>query len=242
MKKIAPIFLIAAGLMLSFICYGGPLDDVLKGVKIPQMGSSGPDEATTISGLKEALSIGSNNAVTSVSKVDGYFANQAIKILLPEKVQMMANVLGKVGYQKQVDAFVLSMNRAAETAAPKARQFFVDAIKQMTFQDAMQILKGKETAATDYFKSKTYDKIYGEFKPSVSTSMNKVGVTKSYKEMVGTYTNSVPFAKAESLDLDHYVTTKALDGLFYTVGEEEKKIRTDPAARVTDLLKKVFGK
>jgi hypothetical protein len=242
MKKIVSIIIICVGFILACACYAGSLDDVLKGVKIPQIGSSGPDEATTVSGLKEALSIGSDNAVTSTSKLDGYFANQAIKILLPEKIQTVADVLKKVGYQKQVDAFVLSMNRAAESAAPKARRFFVDAIKQMSFQDAMKILKGNETAATEYFKSKTFDSIYAAFKPSVSESMNKVGVTKSYKDMMGTYTKSVPFVKTESLDLDHYVTTKSLDGLFYMVGEEERKIRTNPAARVTDLLKKVFGK
>jgi hypothetical protein len=215
---------------------------VLKGIKMPQIGGSGPDEATTISGLKEALSIGTGNAVTSVSQLDGYFTNLAIKILLPEKIQTAADVLKKVGYQKQVDDFILSMNRAAENAAPKARQFFVDAIKGMSFQDAMKILKGNETAATEYFKSKTFDSIYAAFKPSVSASMNKVGVTKSYKDMIGSYTKSVPFVKTESLDLDHYVTAKSLDGLFYMIGEEEKKIRTNPAARVTDLLKKVFGK
>jgi hypothetical protein len=244
MKKILSISFVCVGFILAIACYAGPLDDALKSVKIPQIGGSGsgPDEATTISGLKEALSIGSGNAVTSTSKLDGYFANQAIKILLPEKIQTVADVLKKVGYQKQVDAFVLTMNRAAENAAPKARQFFVDAIKEMSFQDAMKILKGNETAATEYFKSKTFDKIYAAFKPPVAESMDKVGVTKSYKDMMGTYTKSVPFVKTESLDLDHYVTTKSLDGLFYMLGEEEKKIRTNPAARVTDLLKKVFGK
>jgi hypothetical protein len=244
MKKILSISFVCVGFILAIACYAGPLDDALKSVKIPQIGGSGsgPDEATTISGLKEALSIGSGNAVMSTSKLDGYFANQAIKILLPEKIQTVADVLKKVGYQKQVDAFVLTMNRAAENAAPKARQFFVDAIKEMSFQDAMKILKGNETAATEYFKSKTFDKIYAAFKPPVAESMDKVGVTKSYKDMMGTYTKSVPFVKTESLDLDHYVTTKSLDGLFYMLGEEEKKIRTNPAARVTDLLKKVFGK
>jgi hypothetical protein len=243
MKKILSISLVCVGLILTFACYAGPLDDVLKGVKIPQVGSSGgPDEATTASGLKEALSIGTGNAVTSGSKIDGYFANQAIKILLPDNIQKVAEVLRKVGYQKQVDNFILSMNRAAENAAPKARQFFVNAIKEMSIQDAMKILRGNDTAATEYFKSKTFDKLYTAFKPPVSESMDKVGVTKSYKDMMGTYTKSVPFVKTESVDLDHYVTTKSLDGLFYMIGEEERKIRTNPAARVTDLLKTVFGK
>ena len=133
------------------------------------------------------------------------------------------------------------MNSAAEKAAPKAASFFVDAIKKMTFEDARKILGGGDTAATEFFRQKTYDKLYGAFKPVISSSVDEVGCTRSYKEMMGKY-ESVPFMDKQSLDLDHYVTSKALDGLFYMVGEEEKKIRTDPAARVTDVLKTVFGK
>ncbi|MCX5816336.1 MAG: DUF4197 domain-containing protein [Proteobacteria bacterium] len=227
------------------LCYAGPLDDMLKGVKLPagvNLPGAGQDDSTIVSGLKEALSIGTGNAVVSTSKLDGYYKNQMIRILLPDNIQTMAGVLGKLGYQKQVDNFILSMNRAAEKAAPKAKAYFVDAIKQMSFDDARKILSGGDTAATDYFKSKTSGKLFNEFKPVVSKSMNDVGVTRSYKEMTGKYTSAVPFASLESLDLDQYVTNKALDGLFYMVGQEEKKIRTDPAARVTDLLKKTFGK
>ena len=133
------------------------------------------------------------------------------------------------------------MNRAAEKAALAAAPHFSDAIKGMIFDDAKGILSGGDTAATDYFRSKTSDGLYDEFKPIVSSSMNDVGVTKSYKTMMGKYT-SLPFMKEESLDLDHYVTEKSLDGLFLMIAQEEEKIRTDPAARVTDLLKKVFGK
>jgi hypothetical protein len=145
-----------------------------------------------------------------------------------------------VGFQQQVDGFIHSMNRAAERAAPEAASIFGSAIKEMTLDDARGILDGSNTAATDYFKAKTSEKIYETFKPIISSSMNEVGVTRSYKEMMDKYT-SLPFMKSESLDLDHYVTDKALDGLFYMVGEEEKKIRTNPADRVTELLKKVFG-
>jgi hypothetical protein len=194
-----------------------------------------------MSALKEAISIGANNAVKSVSKNDGYFGNQAIKILMPEKIKMIADGLRKIGYQKQVDDFILSMNRAAEIAAPKARTFFIDAIKEMTFDDARKILNGGDTAASDYFEGKTKDKLYNEFKPIISSSMNEIGVTRYYKDMTSKFT-SLPFMKTETLDLDHYVTNNALDGLFYMIGEEEKKIRTDPAARVTELLKKVFKK
>ena len=132
------------------------------------------------------------------------------------------------------------MNQAAERAAPEAKSYFVGAIKEMTFEDARNILKGGDTAATDYFREKMHDKLYGSFKPNISASMNEVGVTRLYKKMMEEYTR-IPFMEAESLDLDHYVTEKSLEGLFYMVGQEEKKIRTDPAARVTDLLKEVFG-
>ncbi len=238
MKRLLVMSCITAALVVG-IADAGVLD-VMQGVQMPSGGGS--DDATTASGLKEALSIGTRDAVNAVSKTNGYFGNRMIKILMPGKLQTVANVLGKLGYQKQVDDFILSMNRAAETAAPQATAFFIDAIKQMTFEDARKILQGGDTSATDYFKSKTFAKLYDAFKPTVSQSMDDVGVTHAYKEMVGQYTSSVPFAKEESLDLDHYVTTKALDGLFYMVGQEEKKIRTDPAARVTDLLKTVFGK
>ncbi len=167
--------------------------------------------------------------------------NETIKILMPEKIQKVADVLGKVGYQKQVDDFIMSMNRAAENAAPRAAAYFIDSIKSMSIEDANKILKGGDTAATDFFRVKTQDKLFNDFKPAISASVDKVGVTRSYKEMMGKYT-SLPFVKAESLDIDNYVTTKALDGLFYMVAAEEKKIRTDPGARVTELLRKVFGK
>jgi len=227
-------------IVVSQSCFStGPLDALMKGIKLP--GQAGPDEDTTIAGLKEALSIGTGNAVSSVSKTDGYFKNQIIKILLPENIQKVADVLSKVGYQKQVDDFILSMNRAAEHAAPKAKDIFVNAIKAMTFDDAVSILKGNDTAATEYFKTKTSSQLYTAFKPIISTSLNTVGATNKYKAMMRSY-ETIPFVSKESLDLDHYVTNKALDGLFYMVGEEEKKIRTNPAARVTDLLKTVFGR
>jgi len=234
---------------LLIICTGadtfaGILDDVVRdmgGATKERSASGGPDDNTIISGLKEALSVGTENAVGNVSKIDGYFVNRMIKILMPEKIQNVADVLSHVGFQKQVDEFILSMNRAAEKAAPKATSYFVDAIEQMTFADARKILNGDHTAATNFFKAKTHDKLYAAFKPFISSSMNEVGTTKAYKEMMGKY-ESIPFMSKESVDLDHYVTNKALDGLFYMVGQEEKKIRTDPTARVTDLLKTVFGK
>jgi hypothetical protein len=217
------------------------LGNVLKGVKLPGGSQDSLDNDTVTSGLKEALSVGTRSAVTSVSRTDGYFGNEVIKILMPEKIRNVAEVLRKIGYQKQVDEFVLAMNRAAEKAAPMATDYFVGAIKEMTVDDGRKILSGGNTAATDYFKSKTSNKLYTAFKPTVKESMDQAGVTRAYKNMMSSY-DSVPFVKSESLDVDHYVTTKALDGLFYMVGQEEQKIRTNPAARTTDLLKKVFSR
>jgi hypothetical protein len=227
------------------------LDDAMKkGLpQLPASGMSHPgrapgaglDEGTIASGLKDALSVGTKNAVGFLSSLNGYFGNQAVKILLPENIRKATELAGKMGFQKQVDDFILSMNRAAEKAAPKAVSYFSDAIKGMSVQDARKILSGGDTAATEYFKSKTSSKLYDEFKPSISQSMNQVGVTHAYNAMMGKVP-STPFTKPESVDLDHYVTTKALDGLFYMVGQEEKKIRMNPAAQTTELLKKVFGK
>ncbi len=244
MKNTLLMALLVFGVSVSLV-YAGPLDDFLKGTQLPGVARSGakaePDQKTTVSGLKEALSIGTEKAVKAVSKTDGYFGNQMIKILLPERLQQAADILGRMGFQKQVDSLVLSMNRAAEAAAPKATALFVQAVKEMTFEDAMKILRGSDTAATEYFKGKTSGKLFQEFKPVVTANMNKVGVAKAYKNMMAP-AESLPFVSKESVDLDHYVTNKALDGLFLMVGEEEKKIRTDPAARVTTLLKTVFGK
>jgi hypothetical protein len=239
MKKRSGIVIVALIILAVPFVYAGMFDTIIKG--IGSSSQQGPDDSTVISGLKEALSIGTEKAVKNVSQLDGYFGNEAIKILMPEKIQKVANMLRQVGYQKEVDDFILSMNRAAEKAAPMATEYFVGAIKEMSFGDAQKILNGGNTAATEFFKRKTSDKIAASFKPVVSSSMDEVGVTKKYKDMMGKY-ESLPFVDKESIDLDSYVTNKAMDGLFFMVGEEEKKIRTDPAARVTDLLKTVFGK
>ena len=243
MRKILWVLVLFWVIGFNCLAAAGIFDDIVKELPGAKSGvsESGLDQKTTVSGLKEALSIGTENAVKAVSKTDGYFGNQMVKILLPDKLQKVADVVAKLGYQKQVDSLILSMNRAAEAASPKATALFVDAIKTMSFDDARKILQGGDTAATEYFKDKTSKKLYDEFKPVVVSNMNKVGVTKAYKDMMAPY-ESLPLVPKESMDLDHYVTNKALDGLFLMVGQEEKKIRTNPAARVTDLLKTVFGK
>ena len=203
--------------------------------------NKGLSNETVVSGLKEALLIGSGNAVTLNGKVDGYFKNTAIKILMPEKLKPIERGLRMAGQSRQVDEFVLSMNRAAEKAAPFAKDIFWGAIKRMTFSDATRILKGGDTAATDYFRGATTEELTTAFQPIVTESMESIGVTRQYKVLAGRY-NALPFVKSQAFDLDRYVVEKALDGLFYVLAEEERKIRTDPAARVTDLLRTVFGK
>jgi hypothetical protein len=228
----AALFMAVAGLPAQTI-------DPSKWLKSGEKDSLSQDNI--VSGLKEALQIGSGNAVSLTGKTDGYFGNQAIKILMPQKLQPLEKGLRAVGYGDKVDEFVLSMNRAAEKAAPVAKDIFWDAIKQMSFEDARKILGGGDTAATEYFHAKTGDRLTSAFRPPVSKTMNEVGVTKQYKELVGRY-ESIPFARSVSFDIDGYVVSRSLDGLFHVLGEEERKIRKDPAAQVTDLLKKVFGK
>jgi len=197
------------------------------------------DNNTVAAGLKEALSVGTRNSVSLVSKADGYFKTPQIRIPLPENVRKIEKVLRSAGMGREVDKFLLSMNRAAEKAAPRALDLFLGAVKEMTIPDAISILRGNDTAATEYLKAKTSDKLYRSFRPEVSAAMDTVGVTLSFKRMMDK-ARSIPFLKDESVDLDHYVTTKALDGLFLMVSHEEMKIRKDPAARVTDLIRKVF--
>jgi hypothetical protein len=142
------------------------------------------EQGTIISGLKEALSLSTEKAIALVGKTDGYFGNQAIKILMPEKMRMVTDALGKMGMQKQVDEFILSMNRAAEKAAPKAASIFGDAIKNMNLEDAQKILNGGNTAATDYFKLKTSDSIYTEFKPIITATMGEAGTTRLFENIM----------------------------------------------------------
>lgn len=206
---------------------------------VAQQGQSGLSDLQLGSGLQEALRVGTQNAVQLTGRLDGYFRNQAIKILMPKQLQLLEQGLRAVGLGSQVDEFVLSMNRAAERAAPRAGQIFLDAISTMTFDDVRQIMTGDDTAATQYFKTKTSDKLVVAFRPVVDQAMHEVGVTRQYNELVGQY-QSIPLVQSLGFDLNSYVVTRALDGLFRVLGDAERKIRTNPAARVTDLLRQVF--
>jgi Protein of unknown function (DUF4197) len=241
MRPIA-LLLPALVLLLSAVPASAQLDQILKEVETyskPGVGVSG--DAKIGAALKQALQVGTENAVKLTGKTDGYFTNQAIKILMPEKLRTVEKSLRTVGYGPEVDNLVLSMNRAAERAAPEAKKIFWDAIGKMTIDDAQRILNGTPTAATDYFKDKTSPSLTLAFRPIVDRAMDEVGTVKQYNELLG-QAKTIPFLKTESFDLDRYVVGKALDGLFHVVGDEERKIRTDPAARVTSLLKEVFAK
>ncbi len=196
---------------------------------------------TIVKGLKEALTTGSEQAVALVSKSDGYYKNPEIKIPLPPAVQKVEPLLKAAGLTGLVDQFEQSMNRAAEQAAPQATELFVDAVKTMSFSDAKKILNGRDNEATLYFKERTWDKLSERFRPVVHTTMAEVGVTRNFQEL-SARTAAIPFAGTLDLDPDTYVTTKALDGLFLMLEKQEQKIRQDPAARVTDILKTVFNK
>jgi hypothetical protein len=240
--------------MLGMVALGGlvggarpavaQLDTLLK--SLPGAGSggelgSGLSDAQIGQGLKEALQVATEKTVSLTGTTDGFFGNNLIKILMPEKMRTLEKGLRAVGFGPQCDEFVLSMNRAAERAAPEAKAIFFDAIGAMTFDDARKILNGGDQSVTDFFKGKTTDRLTAAFRPIVDRTTSEVGVTRQYKELVGRF-QQIPFAKAESVDVDGYVTGKALDGLFVVLGQQEKQIRTNPAARSTDLLKAVFGK
>lgn len=232
------VSLTAALVLLGAAPASAQLDQFLKGLISPP---GAPGDVKIGAGLKEALQIGTENTVKLTGRTDGYFMNQAIKILMPERLRTLEGGLRAVGYGHEVDELVLGMNRAAERAAPAGRQIFWDAIGELTIDDARRIIGGGDTAATDYFKAKTSDRLTTAFRPVVDRAMGEVGVARQYNQLLGR-AKAVPFFRTEDYDLDRYVVGKALDGLFHVVGGEERRIRTNPAARVTDLLKEVFSK
>ncbi|THU40093.1 DUF4197 domain-containing protein [Niastella caeni] len=204
-------------------------------------GSTSLSNDDIIAGLKEALTVGAQNSANKLSAVDGFFANAAIKVLMPPEAKKVETALRTAGMGKLVDNAILSMNRAAEEASKSAAPIFVNAVKGMSFQDAMSILKGSDTAATGYLRGKTISALTAAFRPVIDTALQKTAATSYWKTVFDAY-NKLPttFNKINP-DLAGYVTEKSLSGMFYQVALEEQKIRKDPAARVTDILKKVFG-
>jgi len=240
MKTLIISLLLTLPLLLSAATDQSPLDDLRKRAE-EALGKRGPGEDRIAAGLKEALTVSTRKAVASTGRVDGFLKNEAIKILLPEKLRSVGRGLRMVGMGQQVDSLEIGMNRAAEQAAPAARQIFINAVTKMTIADARKILTGGDTAATEYFKSASTDELNAAFAPIVHQSMENVGVVRQYNQIMQ---NPMAARLAESKDfnLDKYVVGKTMDGLFYVMGQEEKKIRTDPAARTTALLREIFGK
>lgn len=225
--------------VLMFSCFALGSCDItsqLPGTSGTQGGLSG---AEITAGLKEALRVGTDTAARQLSGVNGFFANAAIKILMPPEAQKVEKTLRDVGMGRVVDNAVLAMNRAAEDAAQFAGPIFLNAIKGMSIRDALGILRGGDFAATEYLRAGTTRELTNAFRPVVEKSLEKVDATKYWKDVFSVYNR---FSSAPvNTDLHAYVTEKALEGIFYQIGLEEQKIRKDPVARVTDILKKVFA-
>lgn len=216
---------------------------------------SGLSNDQIISGLKEALNVSAKNAVGLTSKVDGFYKNAEIMIPFPKEAESVKKLAEKYGLKSQSDNFTKQLNRAAETAAKEATPIFVNAITSITINDGLQLLQGGDNAATTFLQNKTRKPLYDKFAPVVQTALNKVQITKYWTPLWSNYNKYAPAAnavgglfgqgdvlpKAVNPDLKDYVTNKALDGLFKMMAKEEAKIRKDPAARVNDILRTVFG-
>jgi Protein of unknown function (DUF4197) len=207
---------------------------------LDQHSTAGLSNDKIIAGLKEALQVSTSKAVAVTGKPDGFLKNEAIKILLPPKLQTVGKGMRMLGMGERVDELEVGMNRAAEQATPEAKKIFIAAVKKMSFDDARKILTGSNTAATEYFKRASSEDLTATFSPIVTRSMQRVGVVQQYNRVLASAPLGTPLAG--QFDLNKYVVAKTLDGLFLMLGEEEKKIRKDPAAQTTSLLREVFGR
>lgn len=201
---------------------------------------SGLDDDKIVAALKQALEVSTSKAIARTGRTDGFLKNESIRILLPPKLDAVAQGMRMLGMGDQVDDLEIGMNRAAERATPQAKEIFIAALKKMTFSDARQILDGDDMAATEYFEATTTADLSTAFTPVVHQSLQRLGVLKQYNRVI----KNAPAggAIANEFDLDKYVVSKTLDGIFLVCGEEERKIRKNPAAQTTDVLKEVFGK
>jgi hypothetical protein len=198
------------------------------------------DSSTAASGLKEALQVGTGKAVDLLGQADGYGGNPEVRIPVPERLSFLKKTLRAIGQQDLVQEFETSMNRAAEAAAPLAEEVFVDTIKEMSFPDALAIVRGADHEATDHLREHAGPKLGERFRPIVDAQMNNVGATRQFNKMMDA-TADLPLVSKPAFDLGRYVTDKALDGMFLMIAREEERIRRDPLARTSDLLEKVFG-
>jgi hypothetical protein len=209
-------------------------------MKLVGSGTSGLTEKDATDGIREALIRGTNESVAVVSKLNGYFATPEIKIPFPESARDIEKKLRAVGLGSQVDEAILSINRAAEDAAKSAQPIFVAAVKGMSISDAIQVVRGGNDAATRYLAKTTTPELKARFTPVIRASLDRVNATKYWEDLIRSY-NQIPFVTKQNPDLAAYATDKAISGLFVMIAREELKIRQNPAARTTELLKKVFG-
>ena len=235
MKRIA----IALTVLLS-ACTSAQINQTLGDVN-KTLGSQAPLTIQEVAaGLKEALIKGISNGADLVSQLDGYFKNPSIKIPFPPEVKRVEDRLRQIGLGGEVDKFIMTLNRGAEDAAKEAKPIFIEAIKQMTIDDAWNILRGEQDAATQYLKRTTSSLLKQKFKPVIQNSLNKVNATRYYSDIVTRY-NQIPLVQKVNPELDDYATDKAIEGLFFMIAKEEANIRANPVARTTELLKRVFG-
>lgn len=231
------IFLTIILLQIFFIGRTQILQDAMK---VLDQGKSGLTEKDAADGIKEALVKGTGESVALVSKLDGYFLNPEIKIPFPQNARNIETQLRNIGLGGKVDEVVLALNRAAEDAAKSAQPIFVNAITGMNISDALKIVRGNNNAATQYLSQTTTPSLKAKFSPVIKSSLDKVDATRLWSELITAY-NQIPFITKQNPDLTDYVTDKAISGLFTMIAKEEVKIRQNPAARTTELLKKVFG-
>jgi hypothetical protein len=237
-RIIVPVLLLS--LASSTTCFSQlKLPKILSGKS--KSGTGGLTENDAAMGIKEALTQGVTSAVLHLNKTDGFFGSEFYKLLLPPDAKKIENTLRNLGMGAQVDKAILAINRGAEDAVGYAKPIFVDAIKEMTLKDALNIVRGPNDAATTYFKDKTKEKLIVAFMPSVKTSLDKTDATKYYSDIVTTYNKLPTTFKKANPDLPSYVVGKAVDALFDQVAKEEANIRSNPVARTSDILKKVFG-
>jgi len=236
-RLILPLLLLVS---LAGISQSGGLLKKAGGLLGKGKSGAGLSNEDIVSGLKEALSVGAQNSASKLSSLNGFMSNAAIKVLMPDEAKKVESTLRSAGLGKLVDDAILSMNRAAEEASKSAAPIFVDAVKGMNVQDALGILRGNDSAATTYLKGKTWQPLTNAFKPVIDGALEKTGATKYWAAVFEAY-NKIPLTKKVNTDLSNYVTGRALGGMFYQVALEEQNIRKNPAARVNDILKKVFG-
>jgi hypothetical protein len=237
-RLILPLLLLTS--LITFSQQGGGILKKAGGLLGKSKTGAGLSNEDIVSGLKEALAVGAKNGADKLSAVNGFMGNAAIKVLMPDEAKKVESTLRSAGLGKLVDDAILSMNRAAEEASKSAAPIFIDAVKGMNVQDALGILRGSDSAATVYLKGKTWQPLTNAFKPVIDGALEKTGATKYWAAVFEAY-NKLPLTKKVNADLTNYVTDRALGGMFYQVALEEQSIRQNPAARVSDILKKVFG-